>query len=453
MVLAVAALAAACSTAPPAEPPPAPPPVASTATLSVTQGIRVIATFALPVGFVPITGRPPMWLQNGLEIGVAGSQEGHIKVLGFGGPAWRNARVLAAETGDQAAEQGSILDVAASPDGLTLAIAVVPNGTRRLDIIIRDLIATGSGSTIASFDGNFDSATMAWLNTTTIALALRAHAGQPPLPAPPPDPDVPGPPPSAPEPADGLQMIVVSGVGSVESVKLDCPMSPLSWSPNGMFAIAQGDDTVAPFLIDRQEGTCRKFIAPGPIRILGWAHGADNTFLYVGPDSTHRAIGVFKFDLTTNTGSIVAVSSGAAAYTSSGTLVAAGNQKLTFRMVAENPEMRFATELAIQDPQQGETNLKQLGFDTTPELMAESTMVFSRASDEAAMQIYAPDTSGGGTIRKILTYVVQRDNAFLVAQGPAKGIALLSWSLRGRWLAILDSDGTSSTLSVLQPPL
>lgn len=392
-----------------------------------------------------------MWLQNGMEIGVVGTEGGHIRVLGFGGPGWRNSRVLAAETGDQAAEQGSILDVSPSPDGLTLAIAVVPTGARRLDIIVRDLIATGPGSSLMGFDGTFDSATMAWLNNTTVALALRAHPGQPPLPAPEPDPDVPGPPPSPPQPADGLQMIVVSGVGSVESVKLNCPMSPLSWSPNGMYAIAQGDDTVPPFLIDRQQGTCQKFIAPGPIRVLGWEHRSDTTFLYVGPDSTHHAIGVFKFDLATNTGSIVAVASAAAAYTSSGTLVAAGNQKLTFRMVAENPRLPFAAELSIQDPQQGETNLKQLGFQTTPELMAESTMVFSRASDEAAMQIFAPDV--GGPIRKILTYVVQRDNAFLVAQGPARGLALMNWSLRGRWLAILDSDGTSSTLSVVQPPL
>jgi hypothetical protein len=45
------------------------------------------------------------------------------------------------------------------------------------------------------------------------------------------------------------------------------------------------------------------------------------------------------------------------------------------------------------------------------------------------------------------------DSAFLLAEGPAKGIVTMSWSLRGRWLAFLDGDATSGTvMTVLAPP-
>ncbi|HXW83494.1 MAG TPA: hypothetical protein VEJ86_03755, partial [Candidatus Binataceae bacterium] len=86
-----------------------------------------------------------MWLENGAEIAVAGSIDGHTTVLGLGGPGWHQQRVLAAETGSDAAEPGTIVDLAVSPDGMTLATAVVPTGADRLDIILRDLIASSPG--------------------------------------------------------------------------------------------------------------------------------------------------------------------------------------------------------------------------------------------------------------------------------------------------------------------
>ena len=90
-------------------------------------------------------------------------------------PGWRTGRILAAETGAGAAEEATIADIAASPNGLTLASAVVVPGADRVDVVIRDLIATGAGNVIASFNGQFDSISMSWLNNATIALALRAH--------------------------------------------------------------------------------------------------------------------------------------------------------------------------------------------------------------------------------------------------------------------------------------
>jgi hypothetical protein len=78
-------------------------------------------------------------------------------------------------------------------------------------------------------------------------------------------------------------------------------------------------------------------------------------------------------------------------------------------------------------------------------------MAYSKGADEAAMQIFAPSLPVSW--RKIVTYSLHYDNAFLVAEGPARGTVTMSWSLRGRWLALLDGDATSGTvMTVLEPP-
>ncbi len=72
-------------------------------------------------------------MQNGEEIGVVGTEAGHTIMYGLGGAAWRTGRILAAETGPAAAKEGKIADVAASPNGLTLATAMVAPGGDRVD--------------------------------------------------------------------------------------------------------------------------------------------------------------------------------------------------------------------------------------------------------------------------------------------------------------------------------
>ncbi len=175
LILALTAVGvASCSTA--TAPTPGPPPfVAHSATLAVTNGIKVMTTVQLPAGFAPIATRPPLWLQEGAEIGVIGTQDGHTIMYGLGGAAWRTGRILAAETGTAAAEEGKIADIAASPNGLTLATAMVVPGAGRVDMIIRDLIATGPGNVLASFNGDYDSISISWLNNATVAVALRRH--------------------------------------------------------------------------------------------------------------------------------------------------------------------------------------------------------------------------------------------------------------------------------------
>jgi len=56
-------------------------------------------TVGMPNGFAPIAGHPPMWLQNGAEIGVIGTENGHTIVYGLGGSGWRTGRILPRKPG------------------------------------------------------------------------------------------------------------------------------------------------------------------------------------------------------------------------------------------------------------------------------------------------------------------------------------------------------------------
>ncbi len=446
---------ASCSTttdAPKAGPPPF---VARSTTLAVTNGIKVLTNVAMPSGFAPIPTRPPIWMQNGEEIGVVGTQGGHTIMYGLGGAAWRTGRILAAETGPGAAEEGTIADVAVSPNGLTLATAMVAPGGDRVDVIVRDLIATGAGTVISTFNGRYDSISISWLNDTTIALALRAHPEPPDEsasnePAPKPDPDAPDaqPPPTR---SDGLQLIVITGAGSVAPLKLSCPMSKLSWSAHGVYAVGQGDAGAPPIIIDRRAATCTRFHVRDRIRVLDWDKDDEGSFLYVGPDPTRRTIGVFKYNIATGAEHLMGASTGAASFSSGSDTVTLGDRGLTFTRAIERPEMPVVAEVAIAQADLTQIDVKSLGFDSWPEMLAQSTMAYSKGANEAAMQIFSP--SRPVPWRKIVTYSLHYDSAFLLAEGPAQGIVTMSWSLRGRWLAFLDGDATIGTvMTVLAPP-
>ncbi|MFZ2059893.1 MAG: hypothetical protein WAU82_02680 [Candidatus Binatus sp.] len=455
LILALSAVAfASCSTAPAPKPEP-PPFVARSTTLAVTTGIKVLTNVAMPSGFAPIPSRPPMWMENGEEIGVVGTQGGHTIMYGLGGAAWRTGRILAAETGPAAAETGTIADLVVSPNGLTLATAMVAPGADRVDVIIRDLIATGPGNVIANFNGRYDSISMSWLNDATIALALRQHPEPPEETgaseeAPKSDPDQADvePPPTR---ADGLQVIVITGAGSVLPLKLSCPMSALSWSAHGVYAVGQGDAGAPPVIVDRRAATCTRFHLRQPIHVLDWDKNDEGSFLYVAPDPTGHTVGVFKYNIPTGAEHLMGVSTGGAAFANSSNTLTLGNRELTFKVAIERPREPVTAQVAVAQPDLTQIDVKSLGFDTWPEMLAQSTMAFSTGADEAAMEIYAP--SKPIPWRKIVTYSIHYDSAFLLAEGPAQGIVNMSWSLRGRWLAFLDGDATIGTvMTVLEPP-
>lgn len=447
ILFATAIATAACSSAKPPTPS-RPISMAGTSTLAITNGVRVMASLPMPKGFAPIEGRPPLWLQSGTEIGVIGTVDGHVLVLGLSGQGWRNERVIAAEVGPDAAEPGSILDAAASPDGMTFATAVEVPSEDRLDIVLRDLIASGPGHPITSFDGAYDLVSMHWLSNSTLAIALRPRPLR--APAPPPEPaegtqEIPPPP----KPSSGLQLLVVTGASSVAPLVLPCAMSIMQWSPHGVYAVGMGDQNAPPVLLDRRKSTCTPLHVAAPVQVIGWEPEREDAFLFVQmADGKTRS--VFEHDIASGKDRLIAVSSSAASYVGNGPILAFGNQKLTWKTLAINPMEAVIAELAIFDPDKPEIDLKQLGFRTVPSMIADSTMTYTHRTDRVLIQSYEPAVPLA--MRKLIVYAVKTDSAFQVAFGPEKGMVLTSWSPHGHWIAILDGDINGSMLTIISPP-
>jgi len=436
---------AACSS-PPTKPP-LPTEVVRTATMNITPGIEVLARVALPDGFAPSPDYPPMWLQSGQEVAIIGTRNGQAMVMGYGGSGYRSARVIA-EDGGIGASDARMVDFAADPDGMVLALAEVSTEAKRLDVVTRDVISAGAASPVSSFDGEFDSASLAWLGDFTIPLALRSHADA--LMEAPRDQLglVRGQAAPAPGASSGLYTITVSGAVTTGYLKLNCKMSHLSWAPNGMVAVGAGDAYAPATIIDRTKETCDRVNAKPPIRVLDWSHDS-KAFLYQqlnGPQVT----GTYRYDVSSRTERLVALASGAAAFVGNDQVLALGSRDLTTRGVLEKPAGETRAEVAISNPDGSDTELQELGFATTPAMLAQSTMTYARPTDTAAIATFSPTPQG--PVRKIVIYSVAPKHAFLIAFGPARGALSMSWSPRGRYLAIADGDVTASALTILMPP-
>ncbi len=394
----------------------------------------MIANIALPPGFIPIPEREPLWLLDGAEIGLAGLIDGHAAVIGMSGPGWRNTRILAAERGPQARVEGEILDVAANPDGLMLASAIAVPNESRLEVVVRDVISANPGHSVATFDGNYELASLTWLTSSSLALALKASQ-DPATPAHERDPG-------------SLEIIVVTGAGSVAPLKVACPMSHLSWSPRRTLAVGQGDAVAPPVLIERRGPACRRLNLEGPIRVLSWSND-ESSFLFVAGAGKARIPAVFRYDIRRNTSSLLAMSSGAAAFTSADTIIAYGNRNLSLRLAEDRPSEMIAAEVALLDLTRGTTDIKSLGFRTMPPMLAQSTMTFSLASDRAAIQTLGADVDGPP--RRIIVFSVPTGRAFLVGYGAGGGSTSMSWSPKGSWLAIVDAIPNAATLTIIEP--
>jgi len=448
-VIALAALAlvfgaAGCSflTRPtPTKPPPVPLYEARTATLAITMGIPLPAAIALPPGFAPAVGYPPMWL--GTEIGVAGEVEGKTVVLGFSGAKLANRRVLAQDFG-AAATAGVIVDIAASPYGTSLATAVSQPQNNRIVVFLRDLTSPSDaeGHALASVDGSFALVHLTWLDSATLSLALRAPA---------PSPDS-----TEPAAAGGAALDAMDGLYVIYGAKLPqrfhlpgCALSRLSWSPNRRLAVAQGDVQAPVALIDYTAHICQKLNIATPIKVLGWS--PDSTaFIYTAPNVDARSVGIFRYELATGAITLVAVSSSAAAFASDGAIIAVVNRELTWRRVAAQPQAKVKVEIAAFDPKQSEIRINSLGFETRAALLARGSMVFSAASNDAVIDAYLPAVPV--PIRELIEYTYPTHSAFVLARGPAQGPVMMSWSPDGRIIAIVDGDAHASTLTLLVPP-
>src|SRR5579871_4731466 len=357
-----------------------------TATMNITPGIEVLARIALPDRFVPSIDSPPMWLQAGKEIAVVGTHDGHAVIMGYSGSGYRTARVIA-EDGGIGAPDGNIVDLAPSTDGMVLALAVTNPKAGRLDVITRDLISEGAANPVSNFDGDFDSVSIGWLGQFDIPLALRAvidkegHA----------EPNTTAASVAAATTtaaSSGLYIINTSGVVTTGYTKMDCKMSPLSWSPDGTFAVGTGDASAQPVIIDRSKESCQRTNAQAPIRVLDWAHDS-KSFLF---EEINRTAGTatYRYDLATGMARLVAIASGAAAFVGNDQVLALGDGALTFREAQNAPEAPVRAEVALSNPMGTNTEVQLLGFNTTPAMLASSTMTYTRQTDVAAIGTFSP---------------------------------------------------------------
>jgi hypothetical protein len=373
-------------------------------------------------------------------IAVAGAVGRRAIVLGFGGDKFTNTTTIATDFG-AGAPGGRILDAAASPDGMELATAVTAANAQRLDVIAIDSIDGWVAHTVASLDGDYQVASLSWLDRTTIAIVIQASA----LAAATPAPDG-----AAADTAGGLYVIGIAGVGSIAHFdQVKCRLGRMTFSPDRRFAVSAGARDTAPAIIDLHTQACADIREQGPIQVLGWAPDS-SAFIYVARNRDGTNTGVFRFTIATAQRAVVAVSSGAAAYASDGTIVAMGNSQLSWKRLARDPGARAKAEIALLNPQTSEITLNSLGFEIPPTIFARSSMVYSTASDSAAIDTFVPTPDG--PLREIIEYSYPSRSAFVLASGNYDGPVAMSWSPSGRVVAIVDGDASHATLTVLIPP-
>jgi hypothetical protein len=411
-----------------------------TATLNIINRIDVAASVSLPRGFVPSSAIPPMWLAHGFTVAVAGMFNNKAVVLGFSGAGHRKLDVIASDFGP-GAQSGRIVAVAASPDGMELATAVAVPRDHRLDLSLIDSIDGGQGHVVAAFDGDVRVVSMNWLDPATIAIAIQAQASTPSAP------DVEA---AAVVSASGLYIVGISGVGSIAHLsQIKCSLGPLNFSSNRRYAVSEGGPDIAPALIDLRADSCTEIRAAAPIRALGWAPDS-SAVLYAATDRNGKNAAVFRLTVATAQRKLIAISSSAAAYASDGTIVAMGNSRLSWARVARVPDKPAKAEIALIDPQAGEINFNSLGFKTLPAMFAQSTMVYSAATDSAVIDTFVPGPAGA--VRDLIDYSYPTRSAFVLAAGDARGPLMMSWSPDGRALALVDGDAAHAMLTVMIPP-
>ncbi len=403
--------------------PPKPPVVQHTGTMDLTPGITINALVETRPGFIPVAGQRPLWLRGGKEIALTGTIQGRTEVLGFSGVGLKTSRLIAAD-GGPGAPHGKIVGLAASPDGMTLAVAEAEPG--RIEIVLRYVISNGGQNSVASFDGNFHAVSLNWLAPNTLAVTVV------------------GDPAAAPPKNGGLYLLHVAGAVTVEQVKLSCPVSLLSFSADARYAAGHGDERTPPSLFDSRNGHCRRIASEGPIRVLGWGSRA---LLYSTPGGGGQSPGVYLYDLLSGQTNLIAASSSAAAFTRTDAVMALGS--LDINPANIQPDQRVTAQIASFIPGQATKVVNSLGIPTTPAMLMASTLSYSQGFGELALELYASRPEG--PTREIVTFSVLGRKAFLLAHGPARGEALIAWWPGTNHLVIFDGDGVTGALAIVTP--
>ena len=416
-----------------------------TATLDLASGVDVEGQTVLPPGFVPDTEVAPMWLDNAAMVAVAGHVGPRTELIGFARADLRKAQLIVADSPPP--QTSRIVALAPNPDGTMIAVVRFLPITHRTELILSTLISSGSAYRAAALEGDFDMVSLAWLGPNTVAFAPRrtvsvAGAGAPAITAPTPLVGT-----QTPAANNDIYVINVSGSSPSARLSIDCTLSALSWSPDGSFAVGQGDSRSNPVLIDRNTGSCRKLPVGGPIRVLGWFQ---KRFLYSALNPVNRIPAVFYYDAETGHGGLVAVSSTAAAWSSAGTAVALGSQQVTWQSAVRTPDAPVPADVATLSLAPYYVNVKSLAVQTVPLLLAQSTMDYTLATDTAAVGLYAPGPVA--PLHWMFLYSVPAGVVVPLGSGRAGGPIATSWSPDGKALAIVDGNNRLWALTIIRQP-
>jgi len=350
-----------------------------------------------------------------------GTYKGGPAIMGFSGTQFADYRILASEQTAEGSKE-RILDGAASPDGSALLLAVARKDGGGIDLSMRYVSAPARSGVFATVKGDFDSAKVAWLAHNEVVLTARKTARD----------DLPV----------ETTIHVFNSAGKQISKKktIRCDLSLPFWSPSGTLAFAATQPGAPATLFDRRKGKCSELLIPGNVRFIEWSPD-DKSFLYVAALAGTTGAGgfaAFDYDLATDASRMVAMSSGAVAFTNTGLVAALGNRRLTNRAVSRLPNGSIPLELASLNLGTGETQITALPLQATLEAMTSSAIHYSAAANSLAFELPVPSAHGGVDIG---TFDLRSKTTGLLALSlRSSNPPPLSWSPDGALIALVNID-------------
>lgn len=395
--------------------------------LVISQPTNMIGTAALPADFVADRNYRPMWLQEG-QIAIAGTTSRKSTVVGINGAHPEDQRILAQDYGP-GAPAGTLLDFATSADGAALATVYADSDSKQTHVLMRSAGDRDQWQNIATVPGIFPLARLSWINRGLIVLTLRSDEAM-----------------SRETLGSSLALIQLSDPPSVRLLDhIQCPLNDPSFSPSASLALTQSDHEDIEWLINLGDQRCHEFLANQPLHVLGWAADS-SSFLYL-TISDNQIPSIYRYNTTRGNTSTVAISSAAAAYADNATIIAFGNDDLSWRRAASSPSRIVIGQIAVQEPAKGQMTINSLGLPLTPAILSRSTMHFAPVSQKALIDTAA--VTNQGIAQKLIEYSHRTHAAWVLASAPPDEALSTAWSPNGDMIAVVDSTMRPNVVTVL----
>ncbi len=429
-----------------------PPPQIPDVPFAAAHDVALSATVKVDNGFRPLPPWPPLWMGSN-EVALVGTHHGQLTLMAYSGEHFADARALA----DRATVNGAaILDMAISQDGKLLAIAAAAGD--KLQIWLRDTAGTAPAAMTTSFDGAYDRASLAWIDTGTLVVGTVSAPRRAQTPdaaqdtqQPPANPQPPA------EPSHSLHVVQAGAKEEPASLDLDClgqvDPTTIAWSPDGKYGLGQNGEEQQWLLIDRSTAKCDALKLPGiaPAGFIQWAKGSAGFLFTATParmrDTPH--LGVMEYSLKSHKARLLASPAATAAYVSGGRVAVLGSRHLNAAMVVNNPDALLAAEIAWINPDQGELNIVPTGFKTTAAEILGARLRYS-GKGLLATSFQTPGPKGAFTV--LLWLSSTSNSGGILGTGRIGKTMLANWSPDGTKLAVLAGLPEHPTLAIVASP-